>query len=110
MTNFEFIRSKFPDFLVGSKIISANLEAQEVEADAEFSKDADNFSLDMALAGCLEYILMLPASISQGGFSLSLSEKDFYKAELIAIYAKYGKADDLVLKPKPDITNAGEWR
>lgn len=111
MTNFEFIRSKFPDFLVDSKIIKANLVAQEVPEDESFSKDADNMNLDMAYAACLEYILRLPASISQGSFSLSLSEKDFFKAELKAIYSKYNKSEELSLMVnRPDITNAGEWR
>ena len=111
MTHFEFIRSKFPDFLVDSKIIKANLEVQGVEESEDYSKDGDNMGVDMAYAGCLEYVLRLPASISQGGFSISISEKDFYKSELKVIYAKYGKSEEaLLLLNKPDITNAGEWR
>ena len=111
MTNFEFLRSKFPEFLLDSSIIRNNLAIQEVDAEAPYSKNVPYMELDLAYVSCLEYILRLPASVSQGGFSLSLSDKEIYKAELKSIYSKWDKSEELSLfLNKPDITNAGEWR
>lgn len=112
MTPREWIRTKLPDFLVSNKIIDNNLELKKVEKYAVVDeKDATLMEgIELAYAQCLLYILRLPTSISQGGFSLSSIDKEHYLNELKAIYINYGLEDELQeLVKKPDITNAGEW-
>ena len=107
MTNLEFIRAKLPDFLVGDNVVASNLAVHDLDA-LSFVRDDKQKDLDLAYVDCLQYILRLPSSISQGGFSLSAVDKDFYRAEISAILNKYGlpSYDDAT---KPDITNAGSW-
>lgn len=112
MTTREWIRTKLPDFLVSNKIIDNNLELKNVSKESVVNeKDEDLMKgIRLAYAECLLYILRLPTSISQGGFSLSSVDKEHYQNELKAIFINYGMEDQLqeIIK-KPDITNAGEW-
>lgn len=112
MNCFERIRIKIPDFLVSDSIVKSNLELQGIASDSEFkSTNLDLVkSVYLAYAECLKYILRLPTSISQGGFSMSAVDKEQYQNDLIAIFVNYGMDDELEeIISKPDITNAGEW-
>lgn len=133
MNAFQFIRTKLPSFLIEDSIIRANLTIFNITPDSEFSEviGGDNTTnlngsslsnpnyvskelkkqIDLAYAECLKYILRLPASISQGGFSMSAVDKKLYLKELESIYTFYGTENEMLsLTEKPDITNAGEWR
>lgn len=107
MTNLEFIRAKLPEFLVGDSVVASNLAVHDLDALSFVHEDRQK-DLDLAYVDCLQYILRLPSSISQGGFSLSAVDKDFYRAEISSIYNKYGMSsyDDAM---KPDITKASSW-
>lgn len=112
MNCFDRIRIRIPDYLVSNSVVKANLTLQGIDSATEFKfSDLEQVkAVDLAYAECLLYILRLPTSISQGGFSMSSIDKEQYQNELTAIYVNYGMEDKLedVIK-KPDITNAGEW-
>ena len=114
MNAFKFIRTKLPSFLIEDSIILANLAIFNITSDSEFSEVAGaelKKQTDLAYAECLKYILRLPTSISQGGFSMSAVDKKLYLKELESIYTFYGVENEMLsLTEKPDITNAGEWR
>jgi hypothetical protein len=110
MTNKEFIRSNIPAYLVDDGVISAKLERRGASADDSLPSEAapERKKVDLAYADCLLYVLRLPSSISQGGFSMSNIDKATYEKQITLIYAAYDMLDELPIA-KPDITNAGEW-
>lgn len=111
MTAKDFIRSNIPAYLVDDSIIASNLEKKGTSVDAVYTESDTETKkkIELAYADCLMYVLRLPNSISQGGFSMSNIDKDFYMSELENIFGAYDMLDELLTK-KPDITNAGEWQ
>lgn len=99
------IRKRIPTVLISDDKID-----YFIQETSETYKNEPEKIQKLVYAECLLYILRLPTSISEGGFSISAVDKEHYLKELESIYISLGMYDKLkeIIK-KPDITNAGEW-
>ena len=112
MTVFEFLRAKLPDFILPSEILCANLAARNIpqESDFDIGNKHQQKMLDLTYADCLTFVGNLPASISQGGFSMSLQDRKHYLQQAEALYRKHGAENQFLAESsRPNITNAESW-
>ena len=94
MTNLEAIKAKLPYPLADNSFILA-LSVRGLVSSETFS---DTRSLELAQADLI-YSLVLTPNVTEGGYSISFSDKNAILRVADGIYARYGERNPYQKKP-----------
>lgn len=92
MTNLVALRAKVNYPLQDNTFILCLTNRGLSEA-ATYSPSSDVQAFDLAYADCLSILVTSPASVSEGGFSVSAGDREKLQAIANKIYSKYGEAN-----------------
>lgn len=105
MTNLEALKARvnypLPDNSLELALINRSLDKDDIYA-------ATSQAFDLAYADCLATMISSPASVSEGGFSISTADLKRLADIANSIYLKYGVAS-LLPSEKPTVTFKQVW-
>lgn len=90
MTNLEKIRARVKHPMFTNNDFVSALEDRGLVSTDQFDLTINKQALDLTEADMLCRIISLP-NVSEGGFSVSVTEKETLKKQASAIYSKYGE-------------------
>ena len=90
MTNLEKIKARVKHPMFTNIDFVSALDDRGLVSTDQYDSIANKQALDLTEADLLCRIINLP-SVSEGGFSVSVTEKDSLKKQASAIYSKYGE-------------------
>lgn len=102
MTNLEAIKAKLPYPLADNSFLLA-LSVRGLVSSETFS---DVRSLELSQADLI-YSLMVAPNVTEGGYSISFSDKSAVMRIADGIYAKYGERNPY--KPRPTAKFVQKW-
>jgi hypothetical protein len=88
MTNLEAIRAKV-GYPLSDEAFEIALQGQGFTSDEIYVIDVNADEFELAYADALRIILTSPSSVTEGGFSISISEKKIISDIVDRIYAKH---------------------
>lgn len=90
MTNLEKIKARVKHPMFTSNDFVSALDDRGLVSTDQYDAMIHQKALDLTQADMLCVIVSLP-SVSEGGFSVSVTEKESLKKQASAIYSKYGE-------------------
>jgi len=107
MTNLEALRARV-GYPLSDDSLTIALERRGKLTTDTFDATTDAEAFDLAYADSLVTILTSPASLSEGGYSISTGDKKVIQDTANFIYNKYSKPSP-IMKSKPVATFKQPW-
>jgi hypothetical protein len=105
MTNLEAIKARV-SYPLSAKAFELALVGRSLTTTGTFDASADQQAFDLAYADALTSLLTSPASVSEGGFSVSKSDRDTILGLITPIYNRY---EVIIPTLKPTATFVRRW-
>jgi len=107
MTNLEALKAKV-GYPLSDNSLKVALSGRAITAVDTFDSTVDVSSFELAYADCLTTILSTPNSVSEGGFSVTVADRETLRNLANKIYTKYEQASP-ILKNNPTGTFKQIW-
>jgi len=107
MTNLEALRARV-GYPLSDDAITIALERRGKQTTDTFDATADARAFDLAYADCLITILTSPASLSEGGYSISTGDKKVIQDTANFIYNRYSEPSP-IMQSKPTAKFIQKW-
>ena len=91
MTNLEALKARI-SYPLSTNAFTLALQRRLLDPTGTYDATADQKAFDLAYADALASLLSSPASVSEGGFSVSKADKQTIIGLITPIYSRYGVA------------------